>query len=136
MRCMEEVPLKHCPTCPGDNQWHPATTEYFYRSVGNADGLEGKCKKCRSEQSKANYSRPEVKERKSMQTKVYQSRPEIRERRRASEQERCTRPEVQEKNRASQKKYHSLHREKRNAFSRTFIKGYTQRPEVRIKRRA
>jgi len=36
--------MKRCPRCPGGQQWHPATEEYFHR---NGDKLHTYCKVCR-----------------------------------------------------------------------------------------
>ena len=38
--------LKHCPTCPEDNQWYPATTEFFHLNRRSKDKLNRLCKKC------------------------------------------------------------------------------------------
>lgn len=40
---VSQPPLKRCPRCPEGQNWHPATTEYFYESQGK---LISPCKEC------------------------------------------------------------------------------------------
>jgi HNH endonuclease len=47
--------LKKCPKCPEDNQWHPATSEFFSRNKNRADGLQSLCKSCTKEYKKQHY---------------------------------------------------------------------------------
>src|SRR6266700_4814922 len=46
----EGVPLKCCTGCPEEDQWHPATTEFFYHHPSTKDKYTNKCKKCISHQ--------------------------------------------------------------------------------------
>src|SRR5260221_6380303 len=56
-------PLKRCPNCSEGQQWHPATTEYFYRDKSHKkDGLSTLCRECRKKQATARYHQPEVHE--------------------------------------------------------------------------
>lgn len=47
---MTDIPYKQCSKC---HQWHPATTEFFYRDSTKQDGLHTTCKVCAKARSKA-----------------------------------------------------------------------------------
>src|SRR2546430_14677051 len=42
----DDTPLKRCPTCPKENQWHPATHEFFYSDKNSKDKLTCNCRVC------------------------------------------------------------------------------------------
>ena len=48
----DTTPLKRCPMCPEDNQWHPATAEFFYRNMKSRDGFNTPCKRCQKDGKK------------------------------------------------------------------------------------
>ena len=45
----DSTSLKHCPICPEDNNWHPATSEFFFRNKKSSDGFNTPCKRCQKE---------------------------------------------------------------------------------------
>lgn len=51
------TPLKHCHTCPEEDQWHPATAEYFHKNARSRDGLNNICKACNSAKSSAHKAK-------------------------------------------------------------------------------
>lgn len=78
-RPLEEVlasraPEKRCPSCPEGANWHPATTEYFYRHKGRPDGLDATCKQCKNKKDRAYHQRPETKELKTGYNRTYEAR--------------------------------------------------------------
>src|SRR5215467_6279359 len=46
---LDTTPLKRCPMCPEDDQWHPATSEFFYRNRKSPGGFNTPCKRCQKE---------------------------------------------------------------------------------------
>lgn len=83
-------PLKRCPKCPEGNQWHPATTEFFYRDRALKDGLQYTCKACQRTSRKAYTSRLDVRARERVYRQSYQQRQEARESKRARYRRRKT----------------------------------------------
>src|SRR6266705_2459946 len=45
----DDVPLKRCPSCSENDQWHPATKEYFWHNKNTSDGFNTPCKRCQRE---------------------------------------------------------------------------------------
>ena len=49
---LDTTPLKRCPMCPEGNQWHPATSEFFYRNKKSRDGFNTPCRRCQKDGKK------------------------------------------------------------------------------------
>lgn len=77
-----EVPLKRCPACPEGQQWHPATTEFFFRTRRNKDGLAPYCKVCDRVKKRDYKRRPEVRVRENAKNRARYAKPEFGEKRR------------------------------------------------------
>ncbi len=74
----DTIPQKRCPQCPEGQQWHPATTEFFYPHKSRSDGLTSQCKKCMSAYKKAHYQVPEIHDRMLAYSNARYQIPEVR----------------------------------------------------------
>lgn len=106
---MSDIPLKHCSHCPEGQQWHPATTEFFHRNKANKDGLESRCKLCKTASMKAYRARPEVQERE----KTYRVNPEVK---------------------VQQSAWHKVHYLETRERQLAYMQDYLHRPGVREQR--
>lgn len=102
----DETPLKRCPNCPQENQWHPATVEIFGRDRNQKDGLNRICKACKAAYYNSYFERPDRRERLRSSQAISKATPEARERQRLWRIEYSQRPEVQERQRAYTKEYY------------------------------
>src|SRR5258708_1193519 len=124
--------FKRCPTCPEDNQWHPATPEYFARNKSTKDHLSSLCKECKRKKEKARRADPEKREQIKAKRKELMNDPEEREQILAKRREYARRPEVHEKQLARDRAYTS--RPEIREHKRAYMETYNRRPEVRERR--
>jgi len=155
---MDDAPLKRCSTCPEGQQWHPATTEFFYPRKGRND-LYSRCKECCKSQKRTYYqknseqvrarvqvyrdqnpekvkesrntynSRESVRKHIRAYQKAYQQRPEVRE----QEHIRKRQPEYLEQQRVRSKVRYNDPVTHEQILAR--IRSYQRRPEVRERKR-
>lgn len=85
----------------------PPTTEFFYKDKGCKDGLYPICKKCKRENMKKHYEKPQIKEKRTIYEKQY--REENKERIKAYMQ--GYREENKEKIVEDKKRYYEEHKE-------------------------
>lgn len=129
------IPQKHCTGPCGRDL--PATPEFFNRNKACFDGLHTQCKQCRSKKNKANYSKPEVRERVIARARVYRAQPGMQEYRSEQYKQWRTRPDVREHITEYNKSYREVYysQPENKARKQAIAKEYGQRPEVREHRR-
>lgn len=124
--CQEDgnIPLKRCSRCPEDNQWHPATSEYFHQSKTTKDGLKAWCKRCQAEYNRKYHA--EHREQVSQQRKIYYQEHSEHLRNysaqyRTNNSEKVKQYSVEynrsDKRKAVKRRYNSAHQEKITAYN-------------------
>src|SRR5260221_14304745 len=129
----DTIPLKRCLTCPEGQQWHPATTEFFFKSSVNKDGLRSQCKACRKIAQRAYEQRPEV----QIKRQEHERSPKRKEQMRALRQRSQEKLLKQSRTRHLRNTYNITDNNYQNMFTQQMgVCAICGKPESHISRRS